>query len=165
MARPIEHRATFGFPAERVHAAFTDETYLRERLATIGGRSSELVSHRVDNGTAVAVMRQGIDPEHLPQVVRKITPGGVLIERTETWRGGAPYRGGISATVSGMPGTMEGTLTLADITTGCTLTMAASVKVGIPLVGGKIEAVIVEQLAQLLEAESRFTTRWLERRG
>ncbi len=164
MARPIEHRAEFAFPAERVFAAFTDETFLRARLAKIGGRDSELVSYGVDgDGTVRVVMRQGIDAELLPSVVKRITPNGVVIERTETWRSGAPYRGTIAASVSGMPGSLDGGTTLANTAAGSALALDAKVKVSIPLVGGKIESVIAEHLDQLLRAEARFTTRWLER--
>jgi len=111
-----------------------------------------------------AVMRQGIDAEFLPPVVKRITPNGVIIERTETWRAGTPYRGTIAAQVNGMPGTLDGGSTLTDTATGSTLSFDARIKVSIPLVGGKIEAVIADQLGQLLRAESRFTARWLENR-
>lgn len=164
MARPIEHRSEFGFPAERVHAAFTDEAFLRERLAGIGGERSELVSLTVDGDTARAVMRQGIDAEVLPGTVRRVAPNGVLIERTETWsvESNGRYRGAVDATVSGMPGSLTATTSLADTPAGSELVVDGSVKVSIPLVGGKIESVIAEQLGQLLRAEARFTTRWLE---
>ena len=42
---------------------------------------------------------------------------------------------------------------------------AAEVKVGIPLIGGKFEGVIAEQVGKLLAAESEFTGKWLAEHG
>lgn len=165
MARRMEHRTEFGHPAARAYAALTDEGAVRERLTQIGGRRSELVSYSSDDGTVTAVMRQGIDAEHLPGVVRKVAPDGVTIERTETWTGAQPdgsYRGTVRASVSGMPGSMEGTMSVADTGGGSQLLLDGQVKVGIPLVGGKIEGAIVDEIGKLLQAEGRFTNRWLE---
>jgi hypothetical protein len=166
MARRIEHRAGFGYPAQRVHAVLIDEVYLRERLARIGGERSELVSHEVAGDTVRAVMHQGIDAQHLPPVVQRVAGGGVLIERTETWplASGEPYRGTIEASVRGMPGSLDGATVLAGTADGSELELRAQVRVSIPLVGGKIEAVISEQLGLLLRAEAKFTQRWLESR-
>jgi Protein of unknown function (DUF2505) len=164
MARPIERRASFGHLAERVLAAMTDAEYLRQRLAEIGGERSALVSHTIDGGTSKAVMRQGIDARHLPGVVQRIAPGGVLIERTEIWQlaGEAPFSGTITATVDGMPGTLRATSGLRAVNTEQSeLSISGSVRVSIPLVGGKVEEVIADQLGRLIDAEAQFTNRWL----
>lgn len=163
MPRPIEHRADFAYPAARVHAVLTDEEFVRARLAKIGGRSSELVSIDVTGPTSRVVLRQGIDAEHLPSIVKRVTSGGVTIERVETWTlAGGAYTGTVDASVSGVSGSLQGRTELADAGTSSQLVLVGQVKVGIPLVGGKIEAVIAEQLAKLLSAEDRFTVKWLE---
>lgn len=160
MARRIEHRSDFGHPADRVHAAMTDESCLRERLAAIGGRHSELVSYASNGSTTKVVMRQGIDPEYLPSVVRRVAPDGVTIERTETWDDGRS--GAIHAAVHGMPGSFNGRTTLADTAGGSELVLQGDIRVSVPLIGGKIESVIAEQLGRLLRTEAKFTNRWLE---
>ena len=158
MARRIQHRSEFGFPAERVRAALTDEGYLRERLARIGGRSSALVSHEARDGVTRIVMRQGIDAEHLPSAARRLAPNGVTIERTEVWNG---RRATVTAAVAGLPGSLTGAMALDDAEAGSVLAMDGEVKVSIPLVGGKLEGAIADQLGTLFGAEARFTNRWL----
>ena len=164
MSRRIRHRTEFGHPAQRVHAALTDESCLRERLSTIGGRLSELLSYRADGGKTTVVMRQSIDAEDLPGIVRRVAPDGVTIERTEIWMAGdnGGYHGTAEAAVSGFNGSMHGTTTLADIAAGCEYLLSGQVKVGIPLIGGKIEEVVAEQLDRLLRTEARIPNRWLE---
>jgi Protein of unknown function (DUF2505) len=44
---------------------------------------------------------------------------------------------------------------------GARLTLRASVEVRIPLVGGKLENFIGNQLVELLIREQRFTTMWI----
>lgn len=144
-----------------MHAALISESYLRERLAHLGGQRSELLSHTVTTSGARMVMRQGIDGQHLPSTVKRIAPDGVQIERTESWSAAAPYLGTIGASVQGMPGSLTGTSRLTDRAGGSELVLLAEVRVNIPLVGGKVETVIVEQLSKLLAAEAEFTSSWL----
>jgi len=163
MARRIELRTGYRHPADRVFAALTDQECVRERLASIGGESSELVSFTANGDSTRIVMRQGIDAAVLPSVVRRVTPNGVTIERTETWQAG--NRGTVEASVQGFTGSLRAAAAVvADAATGSELVLDGEVKVGIPLIGGKIEAVIAEQIGRLLSAEAKFTDRWLESR-
>ena len=161
MSRHIELRTSFGHPPDRVYAALTDENCLRERLAEIGGRKSELVSYSVDGGTTTAVMRQGIDAEYLPGIVRRITPHGVTIDRAETWRA-ADQKGTVEASVHGFTGSLHGTTAVTETAGGSELVIDGEIRVGIPLIGGTIETVIAEQLGRLLRAEAKYTNRWLD---
>ena len=167
MPRPIEHRGTFRYPAEQVYAALTDEEYLRERLAEIGGKDAELLSHDADADTVRAVMRQGIGAEDLPGLVQRFVPQGVVIERTETWTSATDggYQGTVEASVRGMPASVAGTMTLTNAADGSEMVTTGEVKVEMRLVGGKIESVIAEQIGQLLSEEAEFTNRWLESRN
>ena len=58
-----------------------------------------------------------------------------------------------------IPGRGPALLTPAD--GGTRLELKATVEVRIPLVGGKVETFIGNQLAGLLMAEQRFTTAWI----
>jgi Protein of unknown function (DUF2505) len=166
MGRSIEHRSTFGYPAQRVYAALTDESYLRQRLSEIGGPNAELISYTAEGDSVRIVMRQGIDPEDLPGVVRRVVSDGVLIERTETWTssgGNQPYTCTVDASVKGIKGSITGTNKLSDADGGSEMLASGEVNIDIPLVGGKIEGVIVDQLSLLLDAEATFTNDWLEK--
>ena len=45
------------------------------------------------------------------------------------------------------------------------LTARADVRVSVPLIGGKIEGVVGEQVRRLLVAETAFTDEWLAQNG
>lgn len=64
-----------------------------------------------------------------------------------------------------MPGRLEGSFTVLGNGSGSRTTLTGEVKVSIPLLGGKLEKLIAEQVAVLLDKESEFTSEWLANRG
>lgn len=165
MARRIEHLTKSSRPASEVYAALVDEGYLRDRLAVLGGNDAALVAFTTTGGTTSYQLRQGVPADRLPSVARGLLGGDLVIDRAEAWTG-AGRTGTVEVTLNGVPGRLDGTLTLVDAAGGgCELTLTGQVKVGIPLMGGKLEALIAEQVGVLLDAEAEFTTEWLARRA
>jgi len=165
MARRIEHLTTSTWPAPDVFSALVDETYLKDRLKVLGGTDAQLVSFASDGGTTSYQLRQGVSAEHLPSMARNLLGGDLVIQRAEAWTE-AGRTGTVEVTINGVPGRLDGTFTLAENGGGGSkLTLAGQVKVSIPLVGGKLETMIAEQVAALLEKENEFTTEWLANRA
>ncbi|MFD4181592.1 DUF2505 domain-containing protein [Rhodococcus sp. NPDC058514] len=167
MARSIPHSAVYPQPVDQVHRALTSERYWRDRLTEVGGDGAELGHVVTGEGTIDVEMAQSIPAEHLPAIVSKIRPGDLIITRTETWGAldGDRAVGTFSARVEGLPGAVTGTLTLAPEGTGSAITLDGQVEVKLPLIGGKIEAVIAEQVVELLDAEHEFTEGWISANG
>lgn len=164
MARRIEHRTTSRWPAEDVYAALVDETYLRDRLAELGGTNPELVAFTATDQSTSYQLKQGVPADKLPSVARGLLGGDLVIDRAESWTE-AGRTGTVEVTLNGVPGRLDGTITLADTASGSELTLTGQVKVGIPIMGGKLEAMIAEQVALLLDKEAEFTSEWLARRA
>jgi hypothetical protein len=163
MPRPIEHHTSSPYSAARVYAALTDEEFLRARLKRLGGKRSELTSFTPNDGATRYSLRQTVDAEHIPSVARGIIRGDLVIERTESWTASnGEYDGTVDASVSGAPGSVHAVTSLLNTDSGSEFVFTGTVKVRLPLVGGKLEGLIVEQLTALLRAEGRFTQHWLE---
>ncbi|MEV6712225.1 DUF2505 domain-containing protein [Lentzea sp. NPDC051208] len=162
MARRIEHHTTSPHSAEKVFGAMVDETYLRDRLAAIGGKDAQLVTYSSTGEKTSYQLKQGVPAEHVPSAVKAALGGDLVIQRTETWAAGA---GTVEVTVNGVPGRLEGAFTVLDNGSGSKVTLSGEVKVSIPFLGGKIEKLIAEQVAVLLDKESGFTSQWLASRG
>ncbi|MFC9787393.1 DUF2505 domain-containing protein [Rhodococcus sp. NPDC127528] len=163
MARRIPHSSAYPQSVDQVHRAVTSEQYWRDRLAEVGGPGAALGHVAVGENSVDVEMTQSVPAEHLPAVVTKVRPGDLVITRTETW---GPLSGGVAAgtftaRVDGVPGTITGTMTLAAEGTGTTLAMDGKVEVKLPLIGGRIEAAIADQVSELLDNENEFTARWL----
>ncbi|SDC93369.1 DUF2505 domain-containing protein [Actinokineospora iranica] len=162
MPSRIEHRAEFTAPASRVHAALVDRAFLDERLRVLGGKGAELTAYETTGDGVSYSLRQGLEASRLPSVVRTVAKGDLVVERTETWSpDGSRFEGTTTAAVAGMPGEIKGRFRLTDTPTGSEWRTDAEVKVKIPLIGGKIESVIAEQVRKLLASEAEFAATWL----
>jgi hypothetical protein len=163
MARSIDYRSTLHFPAEKVYATMTDPDYLRARLREIGGPGSSLLDHEASPESARYELKQGLAEKDLPPVVSKVMNGDLAIVRTETLNRTAPgsYSGDVDVAIPGAPASAAGTMRLADATDGSLFEVHADVTVRVPLIGGKIEEIVAEQVRRLLVAETAFTIHWL----
>ncbi len=65
--------------------------------------------------------------------------------------------------IPGKPGDMRGTVALRESGGTTTETVDLTVKVGIPLVGGKLEGLIADLLLKALRAENTVGRAWLAR--
>ncbi len=160
--------AEYQASVEQVHRAFGDENYWMERLADSGADRATLDSMTADNQDGEGGIRikttQVLRRDRLPGVVTQFHPGELSIVREEAW--GPVHDGTAKATVTGaIPGapvSLTGTAVLTPAASGSRLQFTATVEVRIPLVGGKVENFIGNQLVELLIAEQRFTTAWIQ---
>jgi hypothetical protein len=168
MARRIEHRTRSRRDAKTVYTTLVDPAYLGERLVALGGKGARLAEHTVGQGELVSYrLRHGVEARNLPPAVRALLGGDLQIDRVETWRpdpaGG--YAGTVSVTIPNMPGELGGNVRLTDTATGSEQLLIGSVGIPIPLVGGRIEESVADQISKLLDAEHAFTEEWLDKHG
>lgn len=163
MPRPISHHASWDEPAAAVYAVLVDADHLNARLKELGGNDPALLEHSVDDSGARLRLRHSVPVEFLPSAIRRFTGDDLVLDRTETWRprdaGG--YDGSVEVKVRGLPGSISGTQSLVDDGDGAVTDVEGTVSVSVPMVGSRIEGVVVEQVGQLLDAEDAFTRRWL----
>src|SRR5215210_1516096 len=163
MARSIDYRSTLAYPAEKVFAAMTNKEYLEARLREIGGPGSALLDHEATPESARYELKQGLAEQDLPPIVGKVMNGDLAIIRTETLNRTQPgrYSGDVDVAIPGAPASASGSMALADDGDGSLFEVHADVTVRVPLIGGKIEEIVADQVRRLLEAETEFTVRWL----
>jgi hypothetical protein len=97
----------------------------------------------------------------IPGFAKKFVGDEINIVQTEDWT--SPEKGNIHLAIPGKPGEMTGTALLTEDPDGTTETVNLSVKVNIPLVGGKIEGLIADLLSKALRAEHKTGIAWLAR--
>jgi hypothetical protein len=158
MPSRFEHRASFAAPVDTVHATLVDEAFLTARLRDIGGKGAALLDHRTSEDGVAVRLRQGVDAQQLPGAVRSILSGDLVVEREERWRG---HESAGRATINGVPAEISSRGRLTPRGAGTELVVSAEVKVSIPLIGGKIEKVVAEQVTKLLAAEAEYAEKWL----
>jgi len=166
MPTRFEHRATFSSPPAIVYATLVDRAFLSERLKALGGKGAAIVEYTGSGDEVSFRLRQGLDAEKLPGAVRAILKGDLVVDRAERWTlDGGTHTGIGSANISGVPGEIKSRIRVEAAGGGSAVVTTAEVKVSIPLIGGKFEGVIAEQVGKLLAAESEFTGKWLAEHG
>lgn len=154
----------YGGTVEQVHRAFSDEEYWLARLGDSGADHASLDAMMRDAaGNLHIKTTQTLRANRLPAVVTQFHRGDLSLIREEIWtpisdrRASAVVRGSIP----GAPANLTGEAVLKAAEPGSQMTVAATIEVRVPLLGGKIENFIGRQLADLLTAEQRFTTVWI----
>lgn len=167
MARKLEHTVDFSYPVDQVFSVIAGEESLRERLAAVGGTEATLVSHEKSDGGIRYTLRQGIAAEKLPGLIRKVHSGDLIVQREQAWkqRDDGTVRGTGKAAVSGVPGAISVDTVLSPAGHGTRLAVDGQVKVSIPLIGGKLEQLIAEQVVKLLRYEDDFIAEQLAAGG
>jgi hypothetical protein len=174
MPRSFDMATEYGVTVEEVLQAFSDQEYWLARLADSGADDTTLDSIQIggssgDDGSIDVITTQVLRSDRLPGVITQFHRGDLRIRREERWE--PVTNGSATATVTGSildaPASLTGTAVLEPIaeSAGARLKLRATVEVRIPLVGGKLENFIGNQLVELLIAEQRFTTTWIGKTG
>jgi hypothetical protein len=165
MPRSFDMSTDYAESVETVLRAFGQEQYWLARLADSGADDSTLDSMDVDiDGTVDVITTQVLRADRMPAVVTQFHRGDLRIRREERWE--PSVDGSATATVSGSivgaPASLTGTAVLEPLgERAARLKFRATVEVKIPLIGGKLENFIGNQLVELLIHEQRFTTLWI----
>jgi hypothetical protein len=172
MPRSFDVSTDYGVTVDAVLRAFSEEQYWLARLADSGADDTTLDSMEVggasgDDGSIDVITTQILRRDRLPGVVTQFHRGDLRIRREERWE---PITDGVTtATVTGSildaPALLTGTAVLEPLAEsgGARLKLRATVEVKVPLVGGKLENFIGNQLVELLLREQRFTTTWISK--
>lgn len=164
MPRPFDVRTDSPASVETIHSAFGNEAYWLARIAEFGGGATTLDELTVDPACNIAVATtQDLRHDVLPGLLAKVFPGDLKILRTETWRLADDHRvtGEVTIAASGVPGSGIGAALLAPEPDGSSLSLSGTVEVRIPLVGGRIEKYICDQIVVEIPQLQRFTSEWI----
>jgi hypothetical protein len=170
MPRSFDMSTDYGVTVEEVLRAFSDEEYWLARLADSGADDTTLDSMQLGgpsgtDGSIDVITTQVLRSDRLPGIITQFHRCDLRIRREEKWE--PVTNGSATATITGSildaPASLTGTAVLEPVTEtgGARLKLRATVEVRIPLVGGKLENFIGNQLVELLIAEQRFTTTWI----
>ncbi len=161
MSKRIRHELAYDSPVEDVAAMLADPAF-REEVCDYQRVISREVTITRSGADGMEVVIDMVQPARgIPSFAQKFVGDTINIVQTESWS--SPTRGSITVAIPGKPGEMSGTATLAEAGSGTVETVELTVKVGIPLVGGKLEGLIAGLLEKALVAENTVGREWLSR--
>lgn len=161
MSRRVTHELTYDAPLTEVAAMLADPAF-RQAVCDYQGVIRSSVEIEPEGAGFRARLKQVQTAQGIPSFARKFVGDEITIVQTEQWA--SAEHGDITVEIPGKPGDMVGTAQLRESGGTTTETVDLTVKVGIPLVGGKLEGLIGDLLLKALKAENAVGRKWLAER-
>jgi hypothetical protein len=158
MATKLSYDLTYDAAPADVAAMLLDPAF-REEVCTAQGGGDTTVEVTEEGGGHKVVVDQTQGVEGIPGFAKKFVGESVNLVQTEHWADAES--GTVEVVIPGKPGEMRGTIRLAEAGGTTTEHVEMEIKVGIPLVGGKIEGLISDLLKKALKAENKVGREYL----
>jgi hypothetical protein len=160
VSKRITHRMTYDAPVTTVRAMLDNPEF---RKAVCAAQHVTRVDVRVDRDgdhTEVVVDQWQVT-SGIPSFAKRFTGDETNVVQSESWA--SPTSADLVVTVPGKPGDMRGSIELSESDGVTTETVDLTIKVGIPLVGGKIESLVGDLLLDALAKEEAVGRDYLSR--
>jgi len=122
-------------------------------------RHTVAISHAGE--TKVVEMQQVQATSGIPSFAKRLVGDETEILTKEIWS--STTEAIIDINIPGKPGEMTGTIILVETAAAVVETVDLAISVAIPLVGGKIEAVLLDLMTKALKKEHQVGREWLAR--
>ncbi len=152
MSKRLTHDLTYDAPLADVAAMLADRAF-RERVCDAQGVLRHDVSIEPSGEGKHVRIDQVQAARGLPSFAAKFVGDQIQIVQDEEWS--TAEHALLTVAIPGKPGEMAGTITLVESGGVTTETVDLTIKVGIPLVGGKIEGVVADMMLRALKSEHR----------
>jgi hypothetical protein len=153
----LRHELAYDAPPAEVLAMMSDPLFWRKV-----GEANDVISWTPTVTTEGDATRVVIDEEQrtagVPSFAKKIVGESTRVVITQLWRG---HQADYEIDTPGKPTHVHGTATVAEHGTGSTLTYDLEVKASIPLIGGKLEKLVVELTTEGFDKEQAVGAAWL----
>ena len=156
----FEHTLRYDASPAEVFAMLGDAVF-RERVCEAQHVSEATVEIDGVDDTMTVSIDQRRPADGIPSFAKKFVGDTIHIAQREEWSSATDAV--LDVTIPGKPGHMKGAITLRPDGDGTIETVSGELKVHIPIVGGKIEGLVIELFEHALEAEQRIGKTWLAR--
>lgn len=169
MARRLDYSARYPLhTATALYEALSSRDYWEARMERMRELTpgNEVVSLDVTGSGIEIVLHHILPREMLPEIAQTVIRKDMVITRKESWGrfDAEETEGRFSASIPGGPGSLRGDITLFPTDTGATMRFSSEAKVFIPMVGPRLEQLMLVNLVDLFRGEAEETVKWLEAR-
>jgi carbon monoxide dehydrogenase subunit G len=157
----FRHELSYAAPPDAVFEMLADPDFRRAVCEAQEVISVEVSLDRDGDGFNLVVDQQQ-NTKDLPGFARTFAGDSTQAIQREVWLG--PTGGNLSIEAPGKPTTVSGTIRLEADGAGTREVVELEIKVKVPLVGGKLEKLLVEKITDGMDAEHAVGTAWLKER-
>ena len=156
-AMRLHHELDYEAPPGDVLAMMADPLFW-DRVAEATVALSSTATVGTEGETTDVVIDQEQRVAGVPSFAKKFVGDSTRAITTQAWQG---TRATYTVETPGKPTSISGTATIAENGTGSTLTYDLDVKASVPLVGGKLEKLVVELTTEGFDKEQVVGAAWL----
>ena len=156
-AMRLRHQLAYDAPPADVLAMMADPLFWDE-VADATGALSSRATVGTEGSTTHVVIDQEQEVAGVPSFARKFVGDSTRAITTQDWQG---TRATYVVETPGKPTSISGTAEVAENGTGSTLTYDLEVKASVPLVGGKLEKLVVQLTTEGFDKEQAVGAAWL----
>lgn len=157
---------SFDAPAATIYAVYANSEYwqaLMDRYDELTPGKSDITAFSSDEHGITVEFRQVLPRAELPAILRSVIPLDLAITRKQHFGPFDPNgaNGHYTASVSHAPGRLDGRYVLTGVSAGSQLRADSTCKVPMPLVGGKLEDLVLQSVNDVFTIEGAFTADWI----
>jgi hypothetical protein len=155
----VSHTLTYpGATVHDVFAMFADPAY--RKAVSEYQRVIDFDCRVAMNGEGMDVqLEQAHGTDRIPGFAQKLVGHEIRFLQRETWE--SPAGADIHVTIPGKPGDITGNETLTQTGVDVVQRIEPSVRVALPLVGGKVEDLVAGFVGKAFDAENKVGVKWL----
>lgn len=159
MTAQIDHVLRYdGATIREVHDMLADPAF-REKVCVLQGDLRHVVRIERDQDQMVVEVDRVQPATGVPSVAKSYVGDEIQIVQRESWS--SPAKADVTITIPGKPAQITGTMLLSEVRGGVEQHVRLAVKVGIPLLGRKLEGMISQLLTYAMKAENHAGKEWL----
>jgi hypothetical protein len=148
-----------GRTVEEVRGMLADPAFREAVCAYQQVEGSAVSIEEYDDGSMTVDLERTYGTTLVPSFARKFVGATIDLVQREEWS--TPTDATFEVSIPGKPGEMTGTATLAESAGAAVQSIRMDVRVGIPLVGGKLEDLVSGLLKDAFRAENKVGLKWL----
>jgi hypothetical protein len=147
--------------AEAVLACYTDPEFLKRKYAELGRRDIQVLEHsKAADSFHVRIAYSDSADMDLPDFARRLVPDRAHVVQTVDWNL-KRRTGRIAVDARGSQVTVEGQMQLREQGKGCAVSIEWKVSCSVPLLGGRLEKLLVEGLKRKARRDEEVSRRLL----
>jgi hypothetical protein len=153
----FETEMRFDASADEVMRMFSDVAYFEKKYKASGFRNIEVLSHeKTDTRFNVTIRYSAPADSPLPDFAKKFMPDEAVVTQTDTWDLRA-RTGELKVELKGVPAKVSAQMRLSESGAQATNRLQWNVSCGIPLVGGKLEKIIANDIQSKADADHQVS--------
>jgi len=161
MSTQYEERQSFDQPSEKVLRMFSDRAYFERKYAASGGWDIKVLEHELDGKRfRIKCSYTRKSDADVPGFARKIIGDSIQVTQEDTWDL-ATATGRLAIEIRNTPIRMQAAMRVVQEPGGCANVLQWTISCAVPLVGGKVEQMLVTDMRTKAAVDLEISRRLL----